>query len=182
LQALLTESSCIELPALFYSGKACHRLLLQVLLTESLHRELPISPSPVCSKHPALSVVCPFLFLVYYSLFFEGQGLVCPGAILVYPRGGCGNTACHLFIHLLVCISQAGLEPVSGSTGALLFSQCNMAWRSFVRAGGRLGCQSFAYSWWSFFAKRGSSVSERVLIYRGHTVCFLPLVNILDPP
>jgi hypothetical protein len=25
------------------------------------------------------------------------------GALLVYPRGGCGNTSCHLFAHLLVC-------------------------------------------------------------------------------
>jgi hypothetical protein len=33
-------------------------------------------------------------------------------------------------------VSQAGLEPASGSTGALLFSQCNMAWRRFVLARG----------------------------------------------
>jgi hypothetical protein len=39
------------------------------------------------------------------------------------------------FAHQLVCISQAGLEQASGSTGALLFSQCNMVWRSFVQTG-----------------------------------------------
>jgi hypothetical protein len=33
---------------------------------------------------------------------------------------------------LLVCSSQAGLQPASGGAGALLFSQCNVAWRSFV--------------------------------------------------
>jgi hypothetical protein len=43
--------------------------------------------------------------------------------MLVYPRGGCGNTACCLFAYLLVCIFQAGLEPAFGGTGALLFSQ-----------------------------------------------------------
>jgi hypothetical protein len=37
---------------------------------------------------------------------------------------------------LLVCqISQAGLEPASGGTGALLFSQCNMVWKAFYRLG-----------------------------------------------
>jgi hypothetical protein len=43
---------------------------------------------------------------------------------------------CHLFAHLLVCISQAGLELDSGSMGALLFPQCNVVWRTFVWAGG----------------------------------------------
>jgi hypothetical protein len=28
------------------------------------------------------------------------------------------------------------LEPASGGVGALLFSQCNVAWRSFVQSGG----------------------------------------------
>jgi hypothetical protein len=32
-------------------------------------------------------------------------------------------------------VSQADLEPVSGGTLALLFSQCNLVWRSFVQAG-----------------------------------------------
>jgi hypothetical protein len=36
-------------------------------------------------------------------------------------------------------VPQAGLEPASGGMGAPLFSQCNMVWRSFVRAGGS-GC------------------------------------------
>jgi hypothetical protein len=31
-------------------------------------------------------------------------------------------------------VSPAGLEPVSGSIAALLFSQCNMVWRSFPQA------------------------------------------------
>jgi hypothetical protein len=38
---------------------------------------------------------------------------------------------------------------MSGSTGALLVSPCNMEWRSYVLAGD-LGCQSFASSWWFF--------------------------------
>jgi hypothetical protein len=27
------------------------------------------------------------------------------GAMLVYPRGSCGDTKCCLFAHLLVCVS-----------------------------------------------------------------------------
>jgi hypothetical protein len=77
----------------------------------------------------------------------------------------------------LVCISQAVLEPASGGAGALLFSQCNMAWRNFVMAGGS-GCQSFAYSWCFFPTKCCSSVSARFFIYRAHAVT---LVTILDP-
>jgi hypothetical protein len=41
----------------------------------------PSLPSLVHSKHPTLSAVCPFQFLLYYSVFkfFVGQELVCPG-------------------------------------------------------------------------------------------------------
>jgi hypothetical protein len=35
----------------------------------------------------------------------------------------------------LVCISQAGLELAFGSTGAFLFSQCNIAWRVLLISG-----------------------------------------------
>jgi hypothetical protein len=54
------------------------------------------------STPPSLLHV-PFQFLVYYSLvlfcfvFLQARGQSVQGAILVYPRGGCGNTACHLF-------------------------------------------------------------------------------------
>jgi hypothetical protein len=33
-------------------------------------------------------------------------------------------------------VSQPGLEPASGGVVALLFSQCNMAWRSFPQSRG----------------------------------------------
>jgi hypothetical protein len=69
--------------------------------------------------------------------------------MLVYPRGGCGSTECHLFSHLLVCVFQADLEPVSGGTQNLLVSQCDVVWRSFVQAGG-LGCWRVASFWWFF--------------------------------
>jgi hypothetical protein len=42
-------------------------------------------------------------------------------------------------------VSRAGLELASGGMGALLFSQCNVVWRSFPWARGSQ-CQSFDYS------------------------------------
>jgi hypothetical protein len=80
---------------------------------------------------------------------------------------------------LFICISQAGLGLMSAGMGVLLFSQCNMAWRSFLQAEGSQ-CWSFDSSWCFFSAKCGSSISAKFLIYRAHTVCFCPLVTILD--
>jgi hypothetical protein len=92
-----------------------------------------LSTPPFCCV--SFSVPClSFFCMVLVSLPQE--------AILVYPSSCCGNTACRLFAHLLVWVSQAGLEPASAGEGALLFSQCNVAWRSFVRAGGSR-CQTF---------------------------------------
>jgi hypothetical protein len=135
-------------------------LLLQALFTESSHGDQLLAPLPslVCSDHPTLSAACTFQFLVYYSVFLWGWGQSVP-VMLVYPRGGCGNIACHLFAHLLVCVSQADLELVSGGMGALRFSQCNVVWKSFVCAGGS-GCQSFASSWCFFPAKCGSTSEQ----------------------
>jgi hypothetical protein len=78
-------------------------------------------------------------------------------------------------------VSQAGLEPLSGDIGALLFSHCNTAWRSFLWTGGS-GCWSFDSSWCFISTKCGSSILARFLIYGVHAVCFCTLVAILDPP
>jgi hypothetical protein len=164
---------CHLLPA----GYCCRLCFLRVSVESC--------PSPLlqCTQGTPpslLHVLSPPCLLFSFFFFLQGRGQSVQGAKLVYPRGGCRDTAGHLFAHLLVCVSQAGLEPISGCTGALLLSQCNVAWKRFAQAKG-LGCRSFAYSWWSFSAKCGSSVSERFLIYGAHGVCFLPLVAILDP-
>jgi hypothetical protein len=157
LQALFTESLHGELPfpPSLVEGLAFW-LLLQPLFIESSHGEHLLVPPPFSSVLRAPSRLCcvsfsvPCLLFRFFLLFFLwGRGQSVQGAMLVYLRGGCGSTTCYLFAHLLVCISQADLELVSGGVGALLVSQCNMVWRSFVRAGGS-GCQSFAYSWWFF--------------------------------
>jgi hypothetical protein len=162
-------------------------LPFQSLFTESSHRDQLLAPLPslVCSEHLPPSAVCSiFQFLAYYSVFncfLQGRSQSVQGAMLAFPRDSCGNTECCLFAHLLFCVSQAGLELASGGTGALLFSLCNMAWRSFVQAGCS-GCRSFDSSWWFCFCQVWLSVSAKFLTYGAYPVCFCPLVTILDPP
>jgi hypothetical protein len=105
------------------------------------------APCPLCCV--SFSVPCLLFSFVLLLFFLQGGDQSVQRALLAYPRGGCGSTACCLFAHLLVCISQAGLELVSGGMGALLVSQCNVTWRSFVWAGGSR-CQTFASSGYFF--------------------------------
>jgi hypothetical protein len=52
--------------------------------------------------------------------------------------GGIQHDAYLLTCWFAECLPSR-LELASGGTGALLFSQCNVAWRSFIEAGGS-GC------------------------------------------
>jgi hypothetical protein len=144
---------------------------------------LSFPPSPVCLQHPTPSAVC-FQFLIYYSVFFfAGWWVSLSRGLCWFILGvavGIPHDACCSPVGLLD-VSQAGLELASGCTGALLLSQCNVSWRSFVWARGS-GCLSFDYSWCFFPAKCGSSISTGFSIYRANTIFFCTLVAILDPP
>jgi hypothetical protein len=142
----------------------------------------PCPPSPVCLQHPAPSAACFFSVL---CLLFSFLGFFCGISLSRELCWFIQGWLCEYRV-ILICspvglpdVSQASLEPVSGGMGALLFSQCKVAWRSFVWTGGS-GCWSFDSFWCFFSAKCGSIVSARFLIYRTHTVCFCPLVTILD--
>jgi hypothetical protein len=89
-----------------------HSLLVllpfQSLFTESSCRDqlLALPPSPVQSENPIPCAMGSFQFLVLYSVLF-------------FCRVGVNlsrSTVCCLFAHLLVCVYQACLEPVSGFT------------------------------------------------------------------
>jgi hypothetical protein len=83
----------------------------------------------------------------------------------------------------LLNVSQAGLMVVvmmAVVAGAHLFSQCNMAWSSFLQAKVS-GCQSFDSPWCLISAKSGSSISAKFWDHGAHTVWFCTLVTILDP-
>jgi hypothetical protein len=125
-------------------------LIFQALFTESSRGEQFLAPLPFSSALNALCSLCclsfsvPFLFFSFLFCFVLFNcvwwGSVCPGGYVFYPRGGCGITTCCLSAHVLVWVSQTGLELASGGEGALLFSQRYVVWRSFVQAGS-LGCQ-----------------------------------------
>jgi hypothetical protein len=86
------------------------------------------------------------------------------GAMLVYPKGSCGNTVCCLFAHLLVCISQAGLEPASGSMGVLLFSHYNV---------GVLGVEVLLLLVGFFLPSMAPASQQEFYLWSSH--CLLPL-------
>jgi hypothetical protein len=141
-----------------------------------------LAPTPFSSLLTApCPLCCVFLFssLLIIQIFFARWGVSLPRGLCWFIPG--------VAVGILICspvglldVSQVGLELVSGGMGALLFSQCNVAWRSFVWVGGS-GCWSFDSSWCFICGKCGSSVSARFLIYRAH-ICFCTLVAILDPP
>jgi hypothetical protein len=78
-------------------------LCLQKVFMEISSLLLPIS---LVHLHTLPPLVCvPFQFLVYYWVFIfycRTGGQSVQGALLVCPRGDCGDTAWHLFAHIMV--------------------------------------------------------------------------------
>jgi hypothetical protein len=74
-------------------------------------------PSPhFCAQGAPPSLLCVFFVVIpYYSVFFSffpGWGLVCPGAMLIWPRVVCGSTAyrlAHLVVHVIPSLLGAGV-------------------------------------------------------------------------
>jgi hypothetical protein len=93
---------------------------------------------------PCSPLLCvSFQFLVYCSVFcfvyfFMVLGVSLPRGLCWFIPGVAGEIAHEAWCLLigLSNVSKAGLEPASGSAGALLFSMCNVAWKSFVEAQG----------------------------------------------
>jgi hypothetical protein len=107
LQALLTKSLQGQLPLPpSLVERPANQLLLQALFTESSCGEqlLALPPSPMLSKHPTLFSAYPFQFLFYYSVFFVGQGSVCPGGSAGLSQGWLWK------YHVLLICSPVGLH------------------------------------------------------------------------
>jgi hypothetical protein len=68
-----------------------------------------IAPLP-CFAFRAPHLLCYMSFLkklfIIQFVFYLGWGLVCQGAMLIWPRVISGSTTCHL-AHQVVCFSQA---------------------------------------------------------------------------
>jgi hypothetical protein len=142
-----------------------------------------LASSPFSSVLSAILSLCCVLVFGSFFLCVWGGEVILPRGLCWFILGVTGVYCMMLGAHLfgLLTISQVGLEPVSGSMAALLFSQCNMAWRSFPRARDS-ECQSFDCPCCFISTNCGSSVSAKFWSHRAHTVCFCALVAILDPP
>jgi hypothetical protein len=82
------------LSALMFTVCLCREQLLTLSLLSSVLR----APCPFC---------CMFLFSSlfinqFFGFFLQCRESVCPGGYADLYQGGCGNTACHLFAHLLL--------------------------------------------------------------------------------
>jgi hypothetical protein len=143
------KDSCLS-PLLWWKGlptSYCCRLCLLKVHVESSSLPSHLLPCSQSTPPSFLHTLFSSFFIIQFFLWGRGQSV--QGALLVYPRGSCGNITCCLFAHLVVCVSQAGLELASGSVGPLLVSQCNVVWEALCGLG-IWGCQSFASSWWIF--------------------------------
>jgi hypothetical protein len=148
------------------SPALCWPVWLSSLCLLKVHVEISsllLPLSRVHSEHPASSAAWSFS-VPYYSGFL-GRGLggsVCPGGY-----AGLSQRKLWEYRVPLICspfgllyVSQAGLELASGGAGALLFSQCNMALRSFVWAGDS-GCWSPDSSWCFFLLPSAAPASQQ---------------------
>jgi hypothetical protein len=114
-----------------------------------------------------------FITQVFVWLFLWGRDQSAQGLCWFIPGVAVGILHAAYLLTCWAASPQAGLEPVSDSTEALLFSQCKVAWRSCVPAGGS-GCQSFHSSWCYFSAKCGSSIAAKFWTYRAHAFLLFP--------
>jgi hypothetical protein len=169
-QRLIT---CPLLP--FYLSSLC---LLKVTMEIS---SLLLPSSLACSEHTAPSAVCPFQFLVYYSVFFCGMGVsLSRGLCWFIPGVAVGIPPAT---YLLICWSpspkQVWSQYLVAKEPSCFFS---ITWHGEALYGLRVQGVRVLILLGSFFsANCSSSISAKFLTYGAHTVCFCPLVAILDP-
>jgi hypothetical protein len=166
----------------------CWPICLSSLCLLKVPMKISSLPSPLlwCTYSIPPPLLCaPFQFLIiqFFCVSVWGGGVSLSSGLGWLVPGVAVGIPCALICSPvgLMDVSQAGLEPVSGGAGALLFFRCNMVQRSFVQPGGS-GCCSPESSLCFFSAKCGPSISAMFLIHKAHTVCFCALITMLDPP
>jgi hypothetical protein len=133
------------------------------------------------SRCPTLFERCPFWLLVYYSVFFAGWGSVCPGGYAGLSQGWLWE------YHVLFICSPVVLHLPS-RLGASVWWRRSLpgffvyhgVWKLCV--GWVFLCVRVLPFLGGFPARCVSSISARFLLYGAHTICFLLLVTILEPP
>jgi hypothetical protein len=129
----------------------------------------------------SLCCVLVFSSLFFIQFFFSEGGSVCPGSMLVYPKGGWGNTV--WFTSLICQISPKQIWSwCLVEVVALLFSQYNVAWKSFLRLGIQVSGVEILILLGSLYQPSVSSASQQDFDSWRSQICFCTLVTILDPP
>jgi hypothetical protein len=122
--------------------------------------------------------VCYFSFhcLFSFGLFCVWGSQSAQWSMLVYPKGGWGNTVFTCLVWSAECL----LSMFGGGTLPRQQPTCNMAWSLPVLQSMGSGCWSFDSPWCFISTKHSSSISARFFIHGAHTVCFCTPVAILD--
>jgi hypothetical protein len=144
-------------------------------------------PSPIlqwalAALHSLWCVLFSSLFITHFFVFFiPGQGSDCPGIYAGFIPGVAVGVlhAAYLLTYWSNLPGRLGAGIWWCRSPPLFSVYCGM---EKLCAGWGFGMSEFCFFLVVFPAKCGSSISARFLLYGAHTICFLPLVTILDPP
>jgi hypothetical protein len=188
------DELCGPLSALFqavaYHLRTVGHLLFQPLFTESLCGDQLFASSPFSSAQSTLSSLLHVLFSSLFIIqgFFVSVFVFCRSGVSL-SRGLCWFIpgVAVVILHATYFLTCWSVSPKQVWSWHLVAQEpsCFLSVTWHVEALYWLGvqwCQNPVSSWWFFSANCDSSISARFLIYRVPTVCFLPLVTILDPP
>jgi hypothetical protein len=161
-------------------------LPFQPLFTESsCGDQLLAFPLSLVCLHPPPPLLCvSFQFLVYSVFCFvlfclQGRGSVCPRGYAGLSQRWLGEYCMMLGAHVLVF--QMSPKQVWSLHLVAQEPSCFLSVMWCGEALYRLGVQGVEVLILLGALFPCSSISERVLIYRTHAVCFCTLVAILDP-
>jgi hypothetical protein len=178
------ETTRTYIPALPHK----HDFVWPSVSTASMCKALGSAPPPFSRAQGAPPSLLHVLFSVAYLLFrffwffffLQGRVQSVQGAMLIYPRDGCGSTTCCLF----TCWSAS---PKQVRSWCLVVWEPSwflcITWHGEAMCGLQVQrCRSFATSWWFFLPGVSPASSAKFLLSGTHTICFFRLVAILEKP
>jgi hypothetical protein len=123
-------TTCLVSALLPFQPFVCWKFAWRSAPCSSPFSSVLTAPRPLC--YVLVLVPCFFLFCL------QGREVSLHRPLCWFITGVAGEMLHDAWCSPvgLLNVSQAGLEPASGDTGALLFSQCSMVWRSFIWARG----------------------------------------------
>jgi hypothetical protein len=162
-----------------HAGYYCRLGLLKVLMESS---SLLHPPSPMSLDHPAPSAVCDFQFIIYYSVFFCVAGVNLSRGLCWFIPGVAVGVPCAAY--LLSCWSASTKQVWNWHLAVQDHSWfLSVIWhREALCRLGVQGVEVLLLLGVFFFCQVWLQLLSKILLYGVHTICFLPVVTILDPP